>query len=198
MSRAWRENVISGFATMLLNYNVGPETAWRIAERLSAQGLETQGLAERSVQLFLLFPIAGAVAISGCASKDDDLDLSAYVDTIEPADVLYNQALANLNSGRLDEAAKKFDAVDRQHPYSEFARKSLVMGAFANYRSGKYDDAIAMTEALYCPLPDAARSCICLLYNRPFLLPANSGHYARAEHDPQVDCRVSRGRANLS
>ncbi len=87
------------------------------------------------------------------------IDLNAYVDTIEPADVLYNQALANLNSGRLDEAAKKFDAVDRQHPYSEFARKSLVMGAFANYRAGKYDDALAMTKryiALYPTQPEAA------------------------------------------
>ncbi|MCO4315984.1 outer membrane protein assembly factor BamD [Phyllobacterium sp. 21LDTY02-6] len=107
----------------------------------------------------LLFPIAGAVALSGCASKDEDLDLAAYVDTIEPADVLYNQALANLNAGRLDEAAKKFDAVDRQHPYSEFARKSLVMGAFANYRAGKYDEAVAMTKryvSLYPTQPEAA------------------------------------------
>ena len=107
----------------------------------------------------LLVPIAGALAITGCASKDDDIDLNAYVDTIEPADVLYNQALANLNSGRLDEAAKKFDAVDRQHPYSEFARKSLVMGAFANYRAGKYDEAVNMTKryiALYPNQPEAA------------------------------------------
>lgn len=107
----------------------------------------------------LMASVAGATAISGCASNDKDLDLSAYVDTIEPADVLYNQALANLNAGRLDEAAKKFDAVDRQHPYSEFARKALVMGAFANYRAGKYDDSLAMTKryiALYPTQPEAA------------------------------------------
>ena len=47
-----------------------------------------------------------------------------------------NQALANLNAGRLQEASKKFSAIDRQHPYSEFARKSMVMGAFTNYRLG--------------------------------------------------------------
>nr|WP_182549511.1 outer membrane protein assembly factor BamD [Phyllobacterium myrsinacearum] len=117
------------------------------------------GFGSKARLALLLASVAGIAAISGCASKDDDLDLSAYVDTIEPADVLYNQALANLNAGRLDEAAKKFDAVDRQHPYSEFARKALVMGAFANYRAGKYDDSLAMTKryiALYPTQPEAA------------------------------------------
>lgn len=85
--------------------------------------------------------LAAPLAFAGCASKDD-IDLATYVENTEPADQLYNQGLANLNSGRLNEAAKKFDAVDRQHPYSEFARKSLVMGAFTSYRQGKYEDAI--------------------------------------------------------
>ncbi|PWV96142.1 Beta-barrel assembly machine subunit BamD [Phyllobacterium myrsinacearum] len=117
------------------------------------------GFGSKARLALLMASVAGATAISGCASNDKDLDLSAYVDTIEPADVLYNQALANLNAGRLDEAAKKFDAVDRQHPYSEFARKALVMGAFANYRAGKYDDSLAMTKryiALYPTQPEAA------------------------------------------
>jgi outer membrane protein assembly factor BamD len=117
------------------------------------------GFGSKARLALLMASVAGATAISGCASNDKDLDLSAYVDTIEPADVLYNQALANLNAGRLDEAAKKFDAVERQHPYSEFARKALVMGAFANYRAGKYDDSLAMTKryiALYPTQPEAA------------------------------------------
>src|SRR6185295_18232097 len=117
------------------------------------------GFGNKARLALLLVPIAGALAISGCASKDDDIDLNAYVDTIEPADVLYNQALANLNSGRLDEAAKKFDAVDRQHPYSEFARKSMVMGAFADYRAGHYDEAIGSAKrylTLYPSTDDAA------------------------------------------
>ena len=63
-----------------------------------------------------------------------DVDLATYVEETDPADALYNQGLANLNAGRLKEAARKFDAVDRQHPYSEYARKSMVMGAFTKYR----------------------------------------------------------------
>ena len=86
--------------------------------------------------------ILGAPLFVSACSTDDDIDLSTYVEQTEPADVLYNQGLANLEAGRLTEASRKFDAVDRQHPYSEYARKSMVMGAFANYRQGKYDEAI--------------------------------------------------------
>ncbi len=82
------------------------------------------------------------LALSACSTTEADLDVSTYVEQTEPGDVLYNQGLANLNSGRLKEAAAKFDAVDRQHPYSEWARKSMVMGAFTNYRQGNYDEAV--------------------------------------------------------
>jgi outer membrane protein assembly factor BamD len=101
---------------------------------------------------------AGFPLLSACSS-DDDIDLATYVEQTEPADVLYNQGLANLEQGRLKEAGKKFEAVDRQHPYSEQARKSMVMGAFALYRQGNYTDAISMAKryvTLYPTNPDAA------------------------------------------
>ncbi len=86
------------------------------------------------------------MAVAGCASGDKDVDLTKYVESIDPADKLYNEGLANLDAGRLDEAAKKFAAVDRQHPYTEYARKSLVMAAFTNYRKGNYEEAISMAK----------------------------------------------------
>ncbi len=86
------------------------------------------------------------MALAGCASGDKDIDLSKYVESIDPADKLYNEGLANLEAGRLDEASKKFAAVDRQHPYTEYARKSLVMAAFTNYRKGNYEEAISMAK----------------------------------------------------
>lgn len=99
------------------------------------------------------------LSLAGCMSSEPDLDLSTYVDETEPADVLYNQGLANLNAGNLKEAGRKFAAVDRQHPYSEFARKSMVMGAFTNYRQGNFDEAINSGKryvALYPSSEDAA------------------------------------------
>ena len=82
-----------------------------------------------------------SVIVSGCQS-DPDIDITNYARSVEPADVLYNQGLANLQAGELTEAGRKFDAVDKQHPYSEFARKSMVMSAFTNYRQGQYTEAI--------------------------------------------------------
>lgn len=109
-------------------------------------------------RLLALPLLLAPVVLSACASKDD-MDLANYVDNTEPADVLYNQALANLNAGRISEASKKFDAIDRQHPYSEYARKALIMSAFSNYRQGRYEEAINSGQRyvqLYPTSDDAA------------------------------------------
>jgi len=61
----------------------------------------------------------------------------------EPADKLYNEGLFLLNNKeQYEDAAKKFDDVERQNPYSEWARKALLMSAYAYYQGGKYDDCI--------------------------------------------------------
>ncbi|UUP16131.1 outer membrane protein assembly factor BamD [Nitratireductor thuwali] len=102
--------------------------------------------------------VALPLLAAGC-NAEKDLDLSTYVEQTEPADALYNQGLANLESGRLKEAVAKFEAVDRQHPYSEFARKALLMATFANYRQGNYAEAINSGKryvALYPTSDDAA------------------------------------------
>ncbi len=66
-----------------------------------------------------------------------------FIDNIEPADELYNQGLANLDAGDRKEAREKFEAVDKQHPYSELSRKSLLMLTFMSYRDGQYADSVA-------------------------------------------------------
>jgi outer membrane protein assembly factor BamD len=87
-------------------------------------------------------------------SKDDD----SFVE--EPADKLYNEGLYLLNDKReYKSAAKKFEEVDRQHPYSDWARKSLIMSAFAYYESGDYDESITAAKryvTLHPGSPDAA------------------------------------------
>jgi outer membrane protein assembly factor BamD len=77
-----------------------------------------------------------------------------------PADRLYNEGVFLLNEKKsMEQAAKKFEEVDRQHPYSEWARKALLMSAYANYEAKKYDDAIAAAKryiSLHPGSPDVA------------------------------------------
>ena len=78
----------------------------------------------------------------------------------EPADRLYNEGLYLLNNkSDPTKAVKKFEEVDRQHPYSEWARKSLIMSAYAYYQAGSYDESVTASKryiALHPGSPDAA------------------------------------------
>ena len=78
----------------------------------------------------------------------------------EPADRLYNEGLYYLNSEhKPKEAVKKFEEVDRQHPYSEWARKALLMSAYSYYQTGSYDDCVSAAKryiTLHPGTPDAA------------------------------------------
>lgn len=77
-------------------------------------------------------------SVSACEIFNDDDDV--YLE--QPVEQLYNQAQDQLISANYQEAAKLFDEVERQHPYSVWASKAQVMAAFSHYQSNAYDDAI--------------------------------------------------------
>ena len=78
----------------------------------------------------------------------------------EPADRLYNEGLYYLNAKKDPKSAvKKFEEVDRQHPYSEWARKSLIMSAYSYYAAAQYDECVTAAKryiSLHPGSPDAA------------------------------------------
>lgn len=89
--------------------------------------------------------VALAFPLSGCGTGALWDKFMAKDDTFneEPADKLYNEGLYLMNERKDAKAAsKKFEEVDRQHPYSDWARKSLLMSAYAFYNSGDYDSCI--------------------------------------------------------
>jgi outer membrane protein assembly factor BamD len=80
-----------------------------------------------------------ALALAGCAGRTTKGDLP-YV--ARDVGTLYSAAKQRLDQGRYKEAAALFDEVERQHPYSVWARRAQLMGAFSYYLSRDYTQAI--------------------------------------------------------
>jgi outer membrane protein assembly factor BamD len=80
--------------------------------------------------------LGAALFAAACSSTDED----RYVE--RPVEQIYNAAVDALTEERYVAAAKEFDEVDRQHPYSVWATKAQLMSAYSNYQNNKYDDAI--------------------------------------------------------
>ena len=94
------------------------------------------------------------VPLAACTS-DKDLQLPD-----DPADKLYNEGLFLLqNKKDSKDAAKKFEEVDRQHPYSDWARKSLIMQAYAYYEAKEYDESISAAKR-YVTLHPGSRATL--------------------------------------
>ncbi|BAF90565.1 putative lipoprotein precursor [Azorhizobium caulinodans ORS 571] len=85
----------------------------------------------------LLGVVLVSATLAGCANDKDVMAPD------EPAEKIYNEGLTLLNKGDLDGAAKRFEDIDKTHPYSEWARKALLMDTYVYYEAGKYDDAIS-------------------------------------------------------
>ena len=85
---------------------------------------------------------AATVLVAGCASSGD----AARMLNPDPPSKMFADADALQSKGKFEDAAKKFEDVDREHPYSPEARRSIVMAAYAYYKAGKLPEAIAAAE----------------------------------------------------
>jgi outer membrane protein assembly factor BamD len=83
-----------------------------------------------------------AALLTGCASlgggkKGGD---TRYV--ARDVNTLYNAAKDRLDGKQYELAAALFDEVERQHPYSPWARRAQLMSSFSYYMGNKYNESI--------------------------------------------------------
>ncbi|MFN9001002.1 MAG: outer membrane protein assembly factor BamD, partial [Holosporales bacterium] len=81
-----------------------------------------------------------ALGMSGCSDKEDP-----YKE--RPAEELYQEGMQSLKDKKFEKAAKAFDEVERQHPYSKWAPKAQLMAGYAYYEGQQYEKAIAAMES---------------------------------------------------
>jgi outer membrane protein assembly factor BamD len=81
---------------------------------------------------------------AGCARNRTNKADTAYV--ARDVNTLYALAKSRLDRGDYENAAKLFDEVERQHPYSVWARRAQLMSAFSYYLARKYPEAISSAQ----------------------------------------------------
>lgn len=89
---------------------------------------------------------AGALLLGGCAggAGGGDAESTAYV--ARDVESLYFAAKERLDRGQVRQAAALFDEVERQHPYSPWARRAQLMSAFSYYVARDYQQAIQSAQ----------------------------------------------------
>ena len=84
-----------------------------------------------------ILAVALLAALTACNGTDPD----PYVE--RPVEEIYNNAVNLLEAGERDLAVEEFDEVERQHPYSQWAKRAQIMSAYASYLDGDFNSAIA-------------------------------------------------------
>ena len=93
--------------------------------------------------IILLIACAAILPTAGCARNRAKGDTSYVARDVSS---LYAAAKRTMDQGDYETAAKLFDEVERQHPYSVWARRAQIMSAFNYYLGQKYTDAISSAQ----------------------------------------------------
>ena len=86
-----------------------------------------------------IYILLAAALLSACATQKEDT-------SIMTAEQLYIRGYEALKQTAYAKAAESFEKVEMEHPYSKWAVKSKLMGAYAYYKDEKYDDAVLSLE----------------------------------------------------
>jgi len=101
-------------------------------------------LANSRDRLAIAMVLITAIALSGCSVFKKKAPTLAYQE--RPVELLYDVGADRLDHHQWAEAVNYFREVERQHPYSEWSRRAILMTAYAHYEANDYPDAIADAE----------------------------------------------------
>jgi len=133
-------------------------------------------------QVAAMAAILAACVLAGCGSVFGS-DKPKLEDN-GPPDVTYGKADRLIDQGKYADAAREYEQVDIDHPYSQEARRAIVMSAYAYYKAGKYDDAVSAADRYLTLHPgtkesDLAQNVIGMSYYAQILDPKRDQTYAR-------------------
>lgn len=111
-------------------------------------------IADKRGQSAIVLALIAALALTGCSVLRKKKPTLAYREA--PVEALYNAGAVRLDHHEWSEAANYFKEVERQHPYSEWSRRAILMEAYAHYESNAYADAISDADRFIALYPGNA------------------------------------------
>ena len=78
------------------------------------------------------------------------------VEPLVPAEQLYASAVANMDNDRYNAAIEDLEKLERQHPFSDVNERGKVMLTFANFRSGRYQEAVLAADRFLALYPNSS------------------------------------------
>jgi outer membrane protein assembly factor BamD len=100
--------------------------------------------------LVLAVVAVSALSVSAC-NRGANRPRLAYEE--RPVEQLYNTGYQRLQARRWADAVDYFQEVERQHPYSEWSRRAILMQIYAYYQDNHYQDAIAAADRFIALFP---------------------------------------------
>jgi len=102
-------------------------------------------IARSPLKLAILAAASTAMLLTaGCGGRAGKVRDTAFV--ARDVETLYNAAKDRLDRGDTQVAAALFDEVERQHPYSPWARRAQLMSAFSYYVAKDYTKSIQSAQ----------------------------------------------------
>lgn len=127
--------------------------------------------------------LVAASLLAGCGSFFGG-NKTETVENNDPPAVIYGKAEKLVDKGKYGDAARAYEEVDINHPYSQEARRAILMASYAYYRAAKYDDAILSADRYLTLHPgtqesDLAQNIIAMSYYDRVLDPKRDQTNAR-------------------
>ena len=83
----------------------------------------------------MLAACVALTALAGCSGRDDGPKIED-----QSAEQIFSRAEYQLEVGKADDSAQLFGEIERLYPYSELAKRALIMQAFAFHQDNDYEN----------------------------------------------------------
>lgn len=96
----------------------------------------------RLLSLLLVVAVAG----TGCSRVGKMFKKDKDADEGQPVEAIYQKAHTSMTNGNWASAEVSFKRLVAQYPYGPYTEQALIETAYAQYKSGKHDDAISSID----------------------------------------------------